>query len=424
MNIAPFVGDVYIDDISGAVDEYSRKIRAGQIRTIDDVQNLVWVSDQLRHYGDEYTGCFVGPGGRPLQPDDAGLVWRMGEAETWVADKNKKNGYHRVIELFNGRETELDVPMAYLPVVDAARVWMGRTLRLDNPNRFLLQELADMAADQLRLSDEIKESGMLDGPSPHDGVWTVEMPAGPDAVEVRIWPSDGKKVNGAIPGTDLVLPIQRRDSGLLVPASELVENDRWRRWSSEYQVIPRDPNAGEVRSHRRPNNHRFLKAVAMTALSGLLLFVPSSVAKTKPADTPKEPVRVQVVPNVLAPGLEQPPTEPNTSVESTDPPAQTPEPETDHIITLGSEYNPDAHTGAVWFAVEDYAADLGHPKLTILQVHLLTQKTLDYMSTRLPGGMNWTKALKISPNDKLPFPPAQTMNTWIDQVTAQVGKPA
>src|SRR6185369_4147398 len=121
------------------------------------------------------------------------------------------------------------------------------------------------------------------------------------------------------------------------------------------------------------------KSVAALALSGLLLFMPSSaVKKPKPADVPKDPSKVLIVPGGLTSGLELPPTGSSTPPETTDqppvqPPDQQPDPTADHMVTLGGEYNPDTHTGAVWFAVEDYAAGLGHPKLTILQVHRLTQ---------------------------------------------------
>jgi len=180
------------------------------------------------------------------------------------------------------------------------------------------------------------------------------------------------------------------------------------RWPVDSFAPPKRHSEG-IRSHRRPPERRpgrvrrWALRLAVAAASAMLAAVlhPWAGGPEKPAanPVPSDPVSTPEI--TIPPVLELEPQLP--------PPA-------DYYMSLGGEYNPEVRTGAIWFNVEDYAAQLGYQNLTLTQLYKLTDQCIQYMNTKLPGGMSWDKAMYLNPDTQLPYPPANVMDDWINTI--------
>ncbi len=343
------------------VGDCAEDIRAGRINTVADIQRIWALGSEITALaGGQFVNHTV-----PLDQSDAELVWQKSVPEAWVLTEEEVRGLNRFNELFAGKVDELDpgIPLEFLQSIDGrpsrverARFWIIHTLGLtDRPYSFNLDELAKLADARLGLHYELTRGG-------------AEPP-------VEEHPPVSK---------ELVIPTQRSANlrpGVFDPTMQVSK---------------------EIRSHRRPERRgrRIGLILAAGAVALISVFAPTASDRAKTVVSPTTIIQEQ------SPQIQTPPAE------------VVPDPDTmERIIPIAS-YDPDTRTGAIWFQVEDYAAELGHPKLTMLQTHRLTQKTLDYMNTRLPGGMSWSQALEIPTGAQLPYPPARTMRAWIQEVTA------
>ncbi len=357
----------------------ARDIRDGRISSVADIERIWALGSQITALPGEH---FVNHGA-PLNQSDAELVWDRSTPQAWVLDDAEIRGLTRFNELFAGKLDALDpgIPLDFLESQDGrpnrltrAQNWVIQTLGLtDHPYGYTLDHLAQLAQARLGLHNEIMRIA--------SGQATEEQP--------RIFVADQSAAR-ALPAAEAAsarAPLQRMKSNI-----------------RNGEMEPLTGVSREIRTHRRPERRRHRLGIAIAAgaiaIIGALAPVVLSHGKSQPSVPNTGPVEP-------APAAVQPAQElPNPDM-------------VERILPIGN-YDQETRTGAIWFTVEDYATELGHPNLTLLQIHTLTQKTLDYMNTRVPGGMNWSKAREIPTGAQLPYPPANTMRQWIGEVTSQV----
>ncbi len=396
--------------IGDYVHSYADKIRGGEIMA-DDFLYLVDAASQIRTYGFDVDGPYVGSDGRPLRTDDAELVMAGSSPDAWTVPQDQAEDLRVVQKFFSGKTDELDpsIPFEELDRVGIAREWLGATLRIANPHRFTLDQLAQEIEQRIALSDWL----------------LLEQDGGRVAPQVRVHAIGAALVDGVHRAESVsqiaVLASEPADQVAPRPDYHPVPLQRTRTRAPQ-DIEPTRPFSGHARSHRsrseRPRRLRKLATLAVVALLGLVL-LPSSSPATDPATSTAATDIAPPAPDPVKYNL-QPQQEPQ----------QTPVQESlaPHIMSLGGEYNPDTRIGAIWFSVEDYAASLGAGHLTLLQIHMLTQRTLDYMNKdlqgggkRVAGGMDWSKAQHLPSDAALPYPPAQVMRQWVGEVIAQTG---
>jgi hypothetical protein len=280
-------------------------------------------------------------------------------------------------------------------------------LGIKNPSGFLLDELAQKSAARLELSAAIN-AGLFD--DLFDGFPKQRAEQA----------MDGAGAQADVPGEPA--PALGPDNGYVTLERPMLAGSDWQGsggWR-EVEVLPPRPEGHVIRSHRRKNHYlaRVRRFAAVAALAiGVWLVGTSGPTEDVGEPTPEvvfhDPQVIGEPATAELPPIHKPPADVPVPVPQPEPPA-------DHIVPLGT-YDPAARTGAIWFAVEDYAAQLGHPGLTLLQTHLLTDKCIQYMNTKLPGGMSWDQAMHLPSDIQLPYPPSGTMEEWIKEVKAQTG---
>lgn len=366
-------------------------------------------------------GVYLGPDAQPLtgyDAEDAHLLWAFRSREAWQVDEDNAQDIDLVRRSFAGLADELDprIPVEIAPgeerqmvvsEVAAVRTWLGEKLGIKNPSGFLLDELAQKAAARLELGAAIN-AGLFDDLFKVSPAQETEQAVG----GVTVTLSDTEPDNGQAPAADL------NSEYVVITRPMLADpigqgSGGWR----EVEVLPPRPEGHVIRSHRR-KNHYFTRVRRLAAVAALAIgvWMVGTSGPTEHAAEPEPMVIFHDPPPVIGEPAtaELPPTHKPPALET---PPETP---ADHVVPLG-EYDPAARTGAIWFAVEDYAAQLGHPSLTLLQTHLLTDKCIQYMDAKLPGGMSWDQAMYLPSGIQLPYPPAGTMEGWIKEVLAQTG---
>lgn len=379
-------------------------IRYGRISGVGDIGRIWQLCGQMQRT--RYDNLFAGPDGALLSSYDAELVWSMRTFDAWVFADDEAGILRQVQGLFQGKQDELDpaVHVDDLEAVLQGRHILHRVLGLENAYSATLDNLSQIVGHRLVLHQAILDGqgqalNRLEDTAVVEAASQLHTESDPDKHDL---PEDGPLAQEEQTGT-------HERYLRLVPSLESLDDNldfdqRWDRITSGHQRVT------DIRSHRKgkqdklPNQSPRLRRVAAAAAVVLIgLFVPANGLQEAPAKNGRVVVE--------APADFSPP---ETSAQDQGPPI-TETTAADSLRSLG-EYGPGG-AGTIWSAVDGYAAELGYTDLTLTQIHQLTQRTLDYMDSRLPGGMNWSKAKQIPSGLDLPFPPSSTMQSWLDQLT-------
>jgi|GEM_PF-4136991 len=387
----------------------AERLRSGAIRDQAALAEVWNVAGQIGPLGYDVEQSFMGPDGEPLDRADAELVWHGRSPDAWKFSEAESRGLARAHELFSGKHDEFDLPLELIDPAQfdgqrgrAARIreWLGETLGLANPDRFSLDELAQMAYARLELSRQLQTGG-----NPSSGQHRLSPSPAPPESPARPASRTSDKEYHLVPlahaGTVIAravvnAPVNSAPSPHIQPP--YVPRPR-RAYDSNGDFQPSTPFRGEVRSHRRPREWaaRLKKISAVAAMAVVAFLSPNPITQHKAAE-PTPMIN-------LAP----PPPQPIVSVDSGLPHQQPPPSAQERWLTPG-KYDPQTRSGAIWFMVERYAADLGEANLTLTQTYRLTQKTLDYLH------LSWSEAVHVLPGAALRFPSEEIMRTWLDDV--------
>lgn len=381
-------------------------IRSGDI-TPDGFWDIVNVANQVTSYGyDDPDGSYFDPYGRSLNGSslqDAQLVLSMNSPSAWVVPEHVTTLLDPIHRKFFGKTDELDPSISPNDFGDIAKLrFAAQEFGIVNPYKYSLDALARKVGIRLAISGHIvADQRRYETYVEMEAVEEVEpvvTPATPSLGQVA--PAIGSGVLAAVP-EQRYAPTHRTT----MPPRQQVPERR------APEII-----RGQSEKSKRPSRLRRALAVAAIAVGVMSSFQVSAKAPPEQGST----AGVAASPSSGSPDASANKPSPPTEVA----PAPTP----DHIMSIGGGYDAKTRTGAIWFNVEDYAATLGHSKLTLLQMHRLTERCIQYMNSslpdgtpRVPGGMSWDKASGLSSDAQLPYPPAEVMRAWIDDVLGQTG---
>jgi hypothetical protein len=215
---------------------------------------------------------------------------------------------------------------------------------------------------------------------------------------------NGHNANGYVdPDVTSTVPMARRKE----------RGEGWSSPSGDWDILPalghRQPRPKWSERLRRPGRvKRVLARASAVAIMALGILVPTTAAQD---GNPEQP-------GASAAGQEEPRVEQTIAAPEAGA-RETPEPAQEERLVKPGRYDPEARTGAIQFMVEDYAAEMDHKNLTPSQIRELTDRTIGYMNDRVPGGMSWEKATQIRPDTRLPLPPPDIMQKWLDDITSE-----
>lgn len=422
-------------DFTQLLHEQAETVRQGNV-TVDTFGAFWEVASQITYYDDGIAETYHGPDGRELTGADreaAVILCRMRSADAWLLSKESPStpgtqklsvdDVHFICDIFRRYIgiCELDITADELDQLELTRIQLCATLDIADPKAYSLEQLIEKASKRLELHQAIATGQLLQSSAvpkpvaperPHyeqpESVWVPKHAA--DSITqtltaVTVSLSAEPDVNHTSSVLDKPLEIDTGDPFAL-EGGIMWGNDS--RWPVDSFAPPKRHSEG-IRSHRRPPERRpgrvrrWALRLAVAAASAMLAAVlhPWAGGPEKPAanPVPSDPVSTPEI--TIPPVLELEPQLP--------PPA-------DYYMSLGGEYNPEVRTGAIWFNVEDYAAQLGYQNLTLTQLYKLTDQCIQYMNTKLPGGMSWDKAMYLNPDTQLPYPPANVMDDWINTI--------
>lgn len=401
--------------------EQAEALRQGNV-TADSFEAFWEVASQITYYDDGIAETYHGPDGKELSGPDreaAALLCNMRSAEAWqlaseapvyamgILEEQKLtiDDMRFVCDIFGRYDglCELDITADELDQLEVARKRLCLTLGIADPGTYTLGQLIEKATARLELHDAMA-AGQFDtllNRTPQERVAVPPMQTTAD----ETLPDDAVR---ARPAPDLMDDPD---------ADSLWGESRWPIDSSApLRRRPQGIRSHRYRPERKPGRVRrwALRLAVAAAAVALAATLHPWAGGPKPVASPalSGPVPTPEIPPYNPPILIQPPKE------------QSPDPSTLERMIAPGEYDSWTGAGTIWHQVEQFAAEAGHGRLTMTQAYQLTQRTLDYMNERLPGGMSWDKARTLSPDTPLPFPSQQTYSRWLAEIVPVAPTPA
>lgn len=367
----------------------AQAVRCGQLvceQAMNDVSRLATTIFAHRRSDEKGTHMvYMGPRGLRLNSEQAAAVLQAGKASTWNLTAEREQLLDR-----------LTVRAAALSTTEESEELARLRLELEAETGVDVSGFSARGLSSLITSyrSQVYTPPVIPRPRPRPLSST-----GTDLVVVppRSWSSVATSQSGPPPAPAAAVPTPRYAPGILrtSPASQ-------QPWTGK--VIDYEP--------RRPG--RFRRGIALVLCGIVSIGFGIAISKQDTSAQRQTPPTAAAGP--LAPSH----TKAGNLRATQDPLDQELARET-IVLSLGA-FNVQKHTGAIQYGVENQMAAVGYDfrSFTPGQIHELTQRTLDYMDVRLPGGMDWNKARQISPTTQLPFPPNDVMRQWISDLYADI----